>query len=107
MNAPLETVLAELRSRIEALYGPRLDRLILFGSRARGDADDEFDIDVMIVLKEPAVDRGAERERYMDVICELSLKYNTVIMPILTDARTYRTSDFGLYHNVRSEGVAI
>jgi predicted nucleotidyltransferase len=107
MNAPLETVLAELRERFAAIFGSRLDRLILYGSQARGDADDESDIDVMVVLTEPFEDRGVERERYLDVITELSLKYNTVVMPFFTDSATYASSDFGLYRNVRREGVPI
>ncbi len=88
MNAPLETILAELRTRFEALYGPRLDRLMLFGSRARGDADAESDIDVMVVPKEPAADREAERSRCRDITADLSLKHNTVITAILTDSPT-------------------
>ena len=107
MNAPLETVLADLRERFQALYGSRLDRLILYGSQARGDADEESDIDVMVVLKKPFEDRGEERALYLDVICELSLKYNTVVMPFFTDTETYATSDYGLYLNVRREGVPI
>ncbi len=107
MNAPLDTVLAEFRARIEALYGPRLDRLILFGSQARGDADAESDIDVMVVLKQPIADLGLEREARLDVICDLSLKYDAVIMPVFTDSATYVSSDFGIYQNVRREGVPI
>jgi predicted nucleotidyltransferase len=107
MNTPLETILAELRSRFEALYGPRLDRLILFGSQARGDADEESDIDVMVVLKEPVEDREAERVHCRDITADMSLKYNTLITAILTDSSTYRSSDYSLYKNVRREGVAV
>ncbi len=32
----------------------RLHQMILFGSRARGDADPESDMDVLVVLDEPA-----------------------------------------------------
>jgi predicted nucleotidyltransferase len=107
MNAPLETVLADFRARLKALYGPRLERVILFGSRARGDAEPDSDIDVMIVLKQRVEDRGAERERYMNVAADLSLKYDAVIMPFLTDMRTLAASDFSLFENVRREGVAV
>jgi predicted nucleotidyltransferase len=107
MNAPLETILTELRQRFTAIFGTRLDKLILYGSQARGDADEESDIDVMVVLKQPFEDRGEDRDRYMDVICDLSLKYNTVVMPFFTDSATYASSDFGIYQNVRREGVTI
>jgi hypothetical protein len=35
MNPRLKTILAELRSRFEALYGDRLVKLILYGARRR------------------------------------------------------------------------
>jgi predicted nucleotidyltransferase len=107
MNAPLEIVLAELRSRLQTVFGQRLDRVILFGSRARGDAEPDSDIDVMIVLKEPGADSGDDRDRYMQIAAELSLKYDAVIIPFLTDASTYVSSDFSIYQNIRREGIAL
>lgn len=104
MNAPLETVLADLRAGLAVLYGDRLDRVILFGSRARGDAEPDSDIDVMIVLKVPA-DWRAEKGRYMPLATELSLKYDAVIMPFVTDMKTYAESDYSVYENIRREGV--
>ena len=62
MDARLKTILAELRSRFEALYGDRLVKLILYGSQARGDAEPDSDIDVLVVLKGP-VQVGTEIER--------------------------------------------
>jgi hypothetical protein len=45
MSAPVappvlaeEPVLRRLKAELARLYGPRLERVILFGSRARGDA---------------------------------------------------------------------
>jgi uncharacterized protein UPF0158/nucleotidyltransferase-like protein len=35
---------------LRALYGPRLQRVIAFGSSARADADDESDLDLLVVL---------------------------------------------------------
>jgi hypothetical protein len=37
---------------LRELYGERLKHVILFGSRARGDADPESDIDLLVVLDE-------------------------------------------------------
>jgi len=38
MDEELQAIVAELRDYFEQLYGPRLARLVLFGSQARGDA---------------------------------------------------------------------
>ena len=49
----LRTILAELRGEFEALYGDRLVKMVLYSSRARGDAEHYSDIDVLVVLKGP------------------------------------------------------
>ena len=42
----------EIVSALAAQYGA--DRIYLFGSYARGDADKDSDIDLRIVIKEPS-----------------------------------------------------
>ena len=45
-----DPVLRRLRQALEAEYGPRLERVVLFGSRARGDAGPESDYDVAVFI---------------------------------------------------------
>ena len=33
------------------MYGDRLERVVLYGSRARGDAREDFDYDVAVFLR--------------------------------------------------------
>jgi predicted nucleotidyltransferase len=47
-------------------YGDDLLKIVLFGSRARGDAGPDSDIDVAVVLKDIR-DRGSERNRLADI----------------------------------------
>ncbi len=50
--APVEPVLNRFRQAMAELYGPALDRVVLFGSRARGDARADSDYDVAVFLKD-------------------------------------------------------
>ena len=45
-------VLADLRRGLSSLYGDRLVKLILFGSRARGDARPDSDYDIAVFLRD-------------------------------------------------------
>lgn len=45
-------VLAELAARVRSRFGERVRLVALFGSRARGDAHQESDIDVCVVIDE-------------------------------------------------------
>lgn len=49
-KSELQTILKKVTSASVQLYGKRLNKIILYGSYARGDYTDESDIDIMIVL---------------------------------------------------------
>ena len=49
---PDNAVLSRFRAAVHALYGSRLERAVLFGSRARGDARPDSDYDVAIFLRD-------------------------------------------------------
>ena len=53
MQDLLSDITGQLRDRLQVLYGPRLERLVLFGSHARGDGDIDSDTDGLVVLKGP------------------------------------------------------
>lgn len=46
-----DPVLDRFRRAVLQLYGDRLERVVLFGSRARGDARPDSDYDVAVFLK--------------------------------------------------------
>lgn len=106
MAPKVSHILAELRRRFEALYGDRLVRMVLFGSHARGDADDDSDIDVLVVLRGP-VDPGEEITRTGQIKADLSLRNECVISCVYISDERYRRERSPLMLNVRREGVPV
>ena len=49
----LDPALRRFRAAVGAVYGERLDRVVLFGSRARGDARPDSDYDVAVFIHNP------------------------------------------------------
>ena len=47
-----DPILTKFRAVLEKEYGRRIERVVLFGSRARGDADDASDYDVALFLND-------------------------------------------------------
>jgi predicted nucleotidyltransferase len=57
-----DPVLAQFRRALDAAFGERIERVMLFGSRARGEARDDSDYDIAVFLRDfnerwPEVDR--------------------------------------------------
>lgn len=98
-------VLDALRQALGAAYGPRLQRTVLYGSRARGDAGPESDWDIAVFL-EPAGDRGAELIRLADIGTALLEAHGAVVhaVPFAAADLAKRTP---LMHEIRKDGVTL
>ena len=102
----IELILDELRARLSDLYGNRLIHIVLYGSRAREDAEPGSDIDVLVVLKGP-VHAGREIARTGKIVAELSLNHDEVISCVFIDEQRYLTRNGPFLRNVRREGVLL
>ena len=103
-SAQVQDILGQLRPRLEALYGDRLARLVLFGSHARGDADPGSDVDVLVVLKGP-VRPGEEIARTSETTAALSLENDVVLSCTFVSEERYEHEQSPLLINVRREGA--
>lgn len=106
MNEAIRPILDELKARLVELYGERLDRVILYGSQARGDQEEDSDIDVLIVLKGP-VQTGKERRKISPITADISLKNTVVISSIIVSDEDYTSRPRLFFDNVRREGVRL
>jgi predicted nucleotidyltransferase len=104
MSGQVAAILADLRRRLENRYGARLVGLVLYGSRARGDADAASDIDVLVVLKGP-VSPGEEIGRTVEDVSDVSLRYDETVVCVFVSEEEYQGRKSPLMLNVRREGV--
>jgi predicted nucleotidyltransferase len=104
MHAPAaDPALKRFRAALDALYGDRIERVVLFGSRARGDAEDDSDYDVAVFLKDLA-DRWRELDRIVPLVTDILYEDGVFIhaMPHRAGAYEDRTS---LMREIRREGI--
>lgn len=102
----IEALLDDFKQRLEVLYGERLIEVVLFGSVARGEDTPESDVDVLVVLRDP-VDHYAESEPLSAVMVDLMARYGEFVVPVVMSESTFRTGDWPLLTNVRTEGISL
>jgi predicted nucleotidyltransferase len=106
LAVPWRIALNRFVAGVRAAYGDRLQRVVLYGSRARGDAEPESDVDVLVVLDD-VENFWKEHWRIGDIAIEASDGAETIIaaMPMSRVAFEERRSPLLL--NVRREGIEI
>lgn len=103
--APKERrALRALVRRLRQHYGTRIDQVILFGSRARGDASPESDFDLLIVTRTAS---KRSEQALLKTIETLGYKQNLVFAPHIIAKHEFvlkrKTEPF--YRSIVSEGI--
>ena len=101
-----DRVREELRRLLVGHYGERLHRVVLFGSRARGDAAPDSDYDVLVVLRGD-VHPGDERSALGDALYRVCWEFDVVVSCHVVPLDRYRAERSPFMVNVRAEGVAL
>jgi predicted nucleotidyltransferase len=102
----IEPILKEFREKAEKLYDKRLKKIILYGSYARGQANDQHsDIDLAVVLV-GEVDPCEEIDRMADIFTDLNLEHNVLIAVYPVSESNFDKVESPLLLNIREEGVA-
>ena len=98
-----DPVLIRFRQALTGAYGSKLERVVLFGSRARGDARPDSDYDVAVFIHDPE-SFGDESGRLAEIETDILLDTGAVIngLPFRAGAYNDRT---GLMLELRREGI--
>ena len=98
-------MLKQFKAEVEKILGNRLDRVVLFGSRSRGDAEPDSDFDLLVTVRSL---RKPDRKRVIEIAAELSLEYGTVLAVLVLPVKDF-TEDryFYLYENIQKEGQVV
>jgi len=100
---PSDLVLKQFRTALDEMYGAQLERVVLYGSRARGDAAADSDYDVAVFLRD-LKDRWAEMDKIAIVATDILKQTGAVISALAYPERAYNERS-PLMHEIRCEGL--
>jgi uncharacterized protein len=102
-NPKADPILIRFRAALRAAYGDRLERVVLYGSRARGDYRPDSDYDIAVFIKHPGP-LGEEIRRLASITSDISLDTDAVICALPFRAGAYRERT-GFMHEIRQDGI--
>ena len=88
-KSELKIVLQEVENASKQLYGDKLNKIILYGSYARGDNTEESDIDIMIILDGDIDDVKKMRSLTAEMASNISIEQEVFLSIVLRDKRNY------------------
>jgi uncharacterized protein len=106
MTTNIRKVLKILKKEMLHIYGEQLDRIILYGSQARGDARPDSDVDILLVIKDD-FNYIEYLKRSDDLAASLSLENDIVISRAFVSEKDYKERQTPFLMNVRREAVTI
>ncbi len=82
-------------------------KVILFGSQARGDAREDSDWDLMILVDKDKLEES-DYDKYSYPLFELGWKIDAEIHPLLYTLKDWHSKNCSMfYHNVEREGILL
>ena len=83
------------------------EKLILFGSQARGDAREDSDWDLLVLLNKDKRGFIEEYDEYGYPFSKIGDKYGTCISVVIYNKKEWETRPSVLKYNVEREGIEI
>lgn len=99
--------LEELRQAVRKQHGDSVLRMLLFGSRARGDWRDDSDVDVLVIVQDTAVSRKGKIAKLAAVLA-IGKRVAPGVL-VMTEAEWARlgAAMMNIYTEVEEQGVAL
>lgn len=99
--------LSEMSERISKIYGRTLDKVILYGSYARGDQTPESDVDIAIVVRKGNTEKMHDELLDLVVDYELDLAVTLSVVPIEYENYVEWSKVLPFYRNIDKEGIIL
>lgn len=105
----LKIVLEELVAQIHNILGDNLERIVLYGSYARGDNEEDSDVDIMVLTNLSSEENRKYDRELNKIFSRLGLEHDILLSMYLKDKATYEYwfPVLPFYQNTEKDGIVL
>lgn len=105
----IEKIIEKFVQELQKILDTHLKKVILYGSYARGDYNENSDIDIMILTDIPVEQLYSYFTKISEIAYDLELENNIILSPLLKNVERFESwSDvMPFYINVIKEGAVL
>lgn len=99
----------EVNKELYELFGNRIDRIILYGSYARGDFNLESDVDMMVLLDCGQDEIAKKRKDISRVASRVGLRNDVMVSLLARNKYEFEANmaNQPFYQNIKREGIEV
>lgn len=109
MEERIKNIMSEIHEELMKLFGGKIERIILYGSYARGDFNLESDVDIMILLNCDQREIKEKRRNISRIASRIGLKNDIMISLLARNCDDFENEmEYQpFYQNIEREGLRI
>lgn len=109
MAGNIDSIMEAYSKELKKLLGISLVKAILFGSYARGDYNNDSDIDIMVLMNVPPEQISDYADKVYDITYDFEQAYDVEINPCIQNIDIYNQwkGVYPFFINIEREGVVV
>ena len=109
MNINKRDIILHFSQQVKSILGDKLDKVILYGSYARGDYNEHSDVDIMILTTLTDKEIEEVETEIFDLAFDFQMDYDIDISVVIQNKErfNYWLGTLPFYNNVQKEGIVL
>lgn len=105
----IDNISQQISQSYRSVYGDNIVAIYLYGSYARGNYDEESDVDIAAIIRGNRIELQRKLKQIWDVSAEIGLKNDVIVSPTVIPFDEYEEYKHILpyYMNIQKEGKQI
>jgi len=106
MNERITQLVNQVKNHLIMRYEEKIRGIILYGSHARGEATNDSDIDILVLIDD-SLDPFEVRKSLSDLLFDILLEHGELISVVVLPEGFFKEYNYPFMINVKREGIRV